>query len=150
MKSRDPQKSARIANAAAKMIVDNQAQLRTGSNQRAIDFLGGKLSDLRKRVHDEEEAAAALKAELKITNAGPGELLQERRVTELNQQLVFAKSRTEGMRARLEQLRRVSAGDVFDLPTTPEMTVLSALRQDGARLSRQGDREGGCAWGPSP
>jgi uncharacterized protein involved in exopolysaccharide biosynthesis/Mrp family chromosome partitioning ATPase len=137
MKSREAQKSARIANAAAKMIVDNQAQLRLGSNQRAIDFLGGKLADLRKKVHAEEEAAAALKAELKITNAGPGELLQERRVTELNQQLVLAKAHAEEMRARLEQLRKVGAGNVLDLPTTPEMTVLSALRQDYARLSQR-------------
>ena len=137
MKSRDPQKSARIANAAAKMIVDRQAELRTGANQRAIDFLGGRLADLRKRVHDKEEAAAALKAELKITDAGPGELLQARRVTELNQQLVLAKAHTEEMRARLEQLRKVNAGDVLDLPTTPEMTVLSALRQDYARLSQR-------------
>ncbi len=137
MKSQDAQKAARIANAAAKMIVDNQAQLRLGSDQRAIEFLGGKLAALRKKVHDEEEAAAALKAELKITDAGPGELLQERRVTEINQQLVLAKAHTEEMRARLEQLRKVSADAVLDLPTTPEMTVLSALRQDYARLSQR-------------
>jgi succinoglycan biosynthesis transport protein ExoP len=137
MKSRDPQKSARIANAAAKMIVDKQVELRTNANQRAIDFLGGRLADLRKRVHDKEEAAAALKAELKITDAGPGELLPARRVVELNQQLVLAKAHTEEMRARLEQLRKVGAADMLDLPTTPEMTVLSALRQDSARLSQR-------------
>ncbi|HLJ71093.1 MAG TPA: ATP-binding cassette domain-containing protein, partial [Roseiarcus sp.] len=137
MKSRDAQKAARIANAAAKMIVDNQAQLRLGSNQRAIDFLGGKLADLRKKVHDEEEAAAALKAGLKITDAGQGVLLQARRVADLNQQLVLAKTHTEEMRARVEQLRKVRGNGDLDLPTTPEMTVLSALRQDYARLSQR-------------
>jgi polysaccharide biosynthesis transport protein len=136
-KTKDPQKSARLANAAAKMIVDNQAQLRIGSNQRAIDFIAGKLADLRSKVNNEEAAAAALKAELKITDAGPGELLQDRRVTELNQQLVLAKAHTEEMRARIDQLRKVSANDANDLPTAPEMTVLSALRQDYARLTRQ-------------
>ena len=137
MKSKDAQKAARIANAAAKMIVDNQAQLRLGSNQRAIDFLGGKLANLRKKVHDEEEAAAALKAELKITDAGQGVLLQARRVADLNQQLVLAKTHTEEMRARLEQLRKVRGNEGLDLPTTPETTVLSALRQDYARLSQR-------------
>jgi uncharacterized protein involved in exopolysaccharide biosynthesis len=47
MKTREPQKSARLANAVAKTIVDNQSQLRTGSDQRAIDFIGAKLADLR-------------------------------------------------------------------------------------------------------
>ncbi|HLW93505.1 MAG TPA: exopolysaccharide transport family protein [Roseiarcus sp.] len=138
MKSKDAQESARLANAAAKMIVDNQVQLRAGSNQKAVDFIGGKLTDLRKRVEDEETAAAALKAELKITDAGPnGELLQDRRVAEINQQLVNAKARTAETRARLDQLRKAQGDGAMDLPAAPESTVLSALRQDYARLTRQ-------------
>jgi polysaccharide biosynthesis transport protein len=137
MKTKDPQKSARLANAAAKMIVDNQSQLRTGSDQRAIDFIGGKLADLRARVNNEETAAATLKAELQITDAGQGEILQERRIAELNQQLVLAKTHTQEMRARVDQLRKANANGAVDLPTAPTTTVLSALRQDYARLTRQ-------------
>jgi succinoglycan biosynthesis transport protein ExoP len=136
-KTKSAAKSAHLANAAAKMIVDNQAQLRIGSNQRAIDFLASKLSEMRDKANSEEAAVADLKAELKITDAGQGELLQERRVTELNQQFVLAKSHTEEMRARVDQLRKASANDANDLSSAPETTVLSALRQDYAKLTRQ-------------
>ena len=65
------------------------------------------------------------------------ELLQDRRVTELNQQLVLAKAHTEETRARVDQLRKASASDAIDSPSAPETTVLSALRQDYAKLTRQ-------------
>jgi polysaccharide biosynthesis transport protein len=136
-KTKSAAKSADLANAAAKMFVDNQAQLRVGSNQRAIDFLASKLGEMRSKVNSEETAVAELKSELKITDAGPGELLQDRRVTELNQQLVLAKAHTEEMRARVDQLRKAGASDAIDLPSAPETTVLSALRQDYAKLTRQ-------------
>jgi len=88
VKTADAQKSARVANAAANMIVDNESNLRSGSNQRAVDFIGGKLAQLRDRVSQDDAAIAKLKTDLKITEAGQGEVLQERRVAELNQQLV--------------------------------------------------------------
>jgi succinoglycan biosynthesis transport protein ExoP len=137
MKTREPQKSARLANAVAKTIVDNQSQLRTGSDQRAIDFIGAKLADLRARVNNEETAVATLKAALQITDAGQGEVLQERRITELNQQFVLAKAHTQETRARVDQLRKANANDAAELPSAPAATVLNALRQDYARLTRQ-------------
>jgi polysaccharide biosynthesis transport protein len=142
VKSGDPQKSARIANAAAEMIADNESDLRSGSNQRAADLIGGKLAQLRERVSSEDAAIAKLRADLKINDAGQGEALQERRVTELNQQLALANAHSGEARALVDQLREANFTAGGAAPTAIQSTVLSALRQDYARLSRQAaDRE---------
>jgi succinoglycan biosynthesis transport protein ExoP len=142
MKSADAQKSARIANAAANMMIDSEADLRAGSNQRAVDFIGGKLAQLRQRVSDEDAAIAKLKTDLKITDAGQGDVLQARRVTELNQQLVLASAHSETTRAIVDQLREanLSVGDA--LPASIQSLVLNGLREQYARLTREAaDRE---------
>ena len=142
IKTSDAQKSARIANAAANMIVDSEGDLRASSNQRAVDFIGSKLAQLRARVSDEDAAIAKLKMDLKITDAGQGEMLQERRVTELNQQLVLASAHSEASRAIVDQLREANLTAGAALPASIQSLVLNGLREDYARLTREAaDRE---------
>lgn len=137
VKTADAQKSARLANAAANMIVDNESNLRSGSNQRAVDFIGGKLAQLRDRVSQEDTAIAKLKTDLKITEAGQGEVLQERRIAELNQQLVLATAHSEDTRAIVDQLREANLSAGAALPAAIQSPVLNGLREDYARLTRQ-------------
>jgi uncharacterized protein involved in exopolysaccharide biosynthesis len=63
--------------------------------------------------------------------------LLERRVFELNQQLVLAGAQTAEARARYELLRKAGASAGENLPLATQSTVLSALRAEYARLSRQ-------------
>jgi uncharacterized protein involved in exopolysaccharide biosynthesis/Mrp family chromosome partitioning ATPase len=137
VKTADAQKSARVANAAANMIVDNESNLRSGSNQRAVDFIGGKLAQLRDRVSQDDAAIAKLKTDLKITEAGQGEVLQERRVAELNQQLVLATAHSGETHAIVDQLREANLSAGAALPAAIQSPVLSGLREDYARLTRQ-------------
>ena len=142
IKTSDAQKSASIANAAANIMVDSESDLRASSNQRAVDFIGSKLAQLRARVSDEDAAIAKLKTDLKITDAGQGEMLQERRVTELNQQLVLANAHSEATRAIVDQLREANLGAGAALPASIQSQVLNGLRADYARLTREAaDRE---------
>jgi uncharacterized protein involved in exopolysaccharide biosynthesis len=131
------EKSARIANATAQKIVDDQARLRSGTSATTAHEIESRLAELRGRVNRAEEAAAELKARLKVTDAGQGNTLLERRVFELNQQLVLAGAQTAEARARYELLRRAGATAGDNLPQSAQSTVLSALRAEYARLSRQ-------------
>lgn len=135
--SPSPEKSAKVANSAAQVIVDDQARLRIGASEMTAKEIEGRLSQLRDRANRAEEAAADLKAKLKITDAGQGSTLLERRIYELNQQLVLAGARTAEARARYELLRKAGASAGDNLPQTVQSTVLSALRSEYARLSRQ-------------
>ena len=136
IKTSDAQKSASIANAAANIMVDSESDLRAGSNQRAVDFITGKLTQLRERVSEEDSAIAKMKSDLKITDAGQGDILQERRVIELNQQYVLASAHTQATHAIVDQLREANLADAV-LPPAIQSSVLNSLRQDYARLTRE-------------
>jgi uncharacterized protein involved in exopolysaccharide biosynthesis/MinD-like ATPase involved in chromosome partitioning or flagellar assembly len=132
-----PEDSARLANAAAKKLVADQNDLRTGTSSKTAQEIEARLSELRGRVSRAEEAAAQLKARLKVTDAGQGNTLLERRVSELNQQLVLAGARTSEERARYELLKKAGANAGENLPQSMQSPVLTSLRNDFARLSRQ-------------
>lgn len=133
----NPDESARIANAAARKILNEQASLRSGTSARTAQEIESRLAELRGRVSRAEEATAELKARLKVTAAGEGTTLLERRVQELNAQLVAANAHTAETRARYEQLRKTGASAGESLPPSAQSSVFSALRADYARLSRQ-------------
>lgn len=132
-----PEKSAKLANAAARKILKDQTSLRSGVSATTAQEIESRLSALRGRLSRAEEAAADLKVRLKVTDAGQGNTLLERRVFELNQQLVLAGARTAESRARYELLRKAGASAGENLPQSVQTPVLNALRADYARLSRQ-------------
>ncbi len=132
------EKAARIANAAATQIVEGQRDLRSGVSAATASKIEARLSELRGRVTRAEEAAAQLKAKLKVTDAGQNQTQLERRVYELTQQQVLAGARTAEARARYELLRKAGANAGERLPASVQSTVLATLRAEYARLSRQG------------
>lgn len=135
--SASPQTSARIANAAASKILNDQTALRSGVSATTAREIETRLSELRGRVSRAEEAAAELKARLKVTDTGQGSTLLERRIYEMNQQLVLASTRTAEARAHFELLRKAGATAGDSLPQSVQSSVLGALRAEYARLSRQ-------------
>ena len=135
--TKDPNKSARIANGAARMIVQEQAARRAHVTDQAQQWLTAQLASLSARVQSTSKAAAALKAKLKITDAGQGVTLQERRVTGLGQQLVAAEAIEAQTRTRLKRLLAARANGGASLPSTLQTPTLAALRQSYDRLSRQ-------------
>jgi succinoglycan biosynthesis transport protein ExoP len=135
--TRDPQRSARIANGAAQMFVDDQAKLRTGSDEKAAAYIESKLAGMRARIQQDDDAVASLKTALNITDAGQGEVVQERNVTELSQQLVLAEAHVADAKAHVDQLRAMRITNGASLPAELQSTVLASLLQDRARLTRQ-------------
>lgn len=137
-----PDASARIANAAANKILKDQTALRTGVSATTAREIESRLSELRGRVSHAEQAAAELKARLNVTDAGQGSTLLERRIAELNQQLVLASARTAEARAHLEALRSAGATAGDNRSQNLQSSVLGALRAEHARLSRLAAEQG--------
>lgn len=132
-----PELSARIANAAAGKMLKDQSALRSGVSAMTAQEIEKRLSELGGRVSRAEQAAAELKARLKVTDAGQGSTLLERRIFELNQQFVLASASTAEARAHYEALRKAGATAGDSLPQSVQSSVLGALRAEYARLSRQ-------------
>src|ERR1700722_3419427 len=135
--SANSEMSAKLANTAAQMIIDDQSGLRSRASNTAATGIEGRLAELRARVDRAEEAAADLKAKLKVTDAGQGSTLLQRRVYELTQQLVLAGAKTGEARARLEQLRKEGGGASENPSQTSQSSVLNTLRVQYATLARQ-------------
>ena len=133
--STDAQKSMRIANNAAQLIVEEQSRTRSDSTENAVTWLSTRINELQEKLRRSENAAASLKAKLKLTDAGQGFTLQERRIAELSRQSVVESARTAEARARLDQLRSSAAG-VDQLPSSIQSPLLTTLRQELARLGR--------------
>lgn len=129
--------AAKLANGVANKILEDQSNLRSGVSAKTAKDIESRLSELRARVSRAEEAAADLKAKLKVTDAGQGSTLLERRVYELNQQLVLAGAHAAEARARYDLLRKAGVNAGMNLPQSAQSSVFSALRAEFARLSRQ-------------
>jgi len=135
--NRSAEESARIANAAAQAIIDDQHALRSNVDDKTANDIDERLTGVRSRLDRAESAAAELKAELKLTDAGQGSTLLQRRVFELNQQRVLASARVAEAQARYEQLRRLQGNLDDNVELSSASAALNLLRSQRALLLRQ-------------
>jgi succinoglycan biosynthesis transport protein ExoP len=101
--TRDPDKSARIANAVARAYLDEQSAARTAAARRASESLIARLAELKSRVQRAEENVQRYKSDNDMVGAG-GVLVQEQQLGELNKLLTTARARTADAKARYDQV----------------------------------------------
>ncbi|MDP4021221.1 GumC family protein [Methylobacterium sp. NEAU 140] len=136
VKSRDPEKAARIANAIGEAYFSEEANARTESAKRASDALAGRLNNLKRDVEQAEGQVVRYREDHKLISSD-GRLLTDQQLGDLNQQLVTASIKTAEAKSRLEQARRMKAGDASTaLPEMLQSLEMQALRQQYATLSR--------------
>ncbi|WP_375463399.1 GumC family protein [uncultured Methylobacterium sp.] len=136
MQSRDPEKAARIANAIGDAYFAEEAGARTEAARRASDALNGRLSSLRRDVEQAEGKVVKYREDNNLV-AASGRLLTDQQLGDLNQQLVTAQIKTAEARSRLDQARKMKAGDASTaLPEMLQSLEMQALRQQYATLSR--------------
>ena len=136
VQSRDPAKAARIANAIGDAYFAEEAGARTEAARRASDALNGRLSSLRRDVELAEGKVQKFREDNNLV-ASSGRLLTDQQLGDLNQQLVTAQIKTAEAHSRLEQARKMKAGDASTaLPEMLQSLEMQALRQQYATLSR--------------
>lgn len=130
-----PGLAARIANAAARKILDEATPSRLGVSATTKQSTESRLAEARESATRAEQAAEELRTRLKLADAERGFRLLEERISELNRQLALASVRTAEARARYELLRK--AGDADVSSQAAQSAPLDALRAEYARLARQ-------------
>ncbi|KQP36629.1 lipopolysaccharide biosynthesis protein [Methylobacterium sp. Leaf100] len=132
----DPEKSARIANAIGDAYFAEEARARMDAARRASDALSGRLTSLRRGVEEAEGKVVRYREANKLVTTS-GRLLSDQQLSDLNQQLVTATIRTAEAQSRLDQARRMRAGEAgTSLPEMLQSTEMQNLRQSYASLSR--------------
>ncbi len=136
--TREPDKSARIANAIARAYIADLQAASAASAERSETWLRGRLAELQGRVEAAERRAQAFREENGLVNAN-GKSVSELELADLSAQLTAARARASETRARWEQTRRLSAGG-----RTPDGVgdglksgVMERLRQQQAEIIRQ-------------
>lgn len=136
--SREPEKSARIANAIARAYIADLQAASAASAERSESWLRTRLGELQGRVEAAERRAQTFREENGIVNAN-GKSVSEQELAELATQLTEARARVSESRARWDQTRRMAAGG-----RTPDGVgdglksgVLERLRQQQAEIIRQ-------------
>lgn len=136
VETEDPEKSARIANGIGDAFFAEEAAARTEVARRASDSLTGRLATLRQAVEEAERKVVRYRQDNKLVSTS-GRLLSDQQLGDLNQQLVTASIRTAEARERLDQAKRMRAGEAGTaLPEMLQSLEMQNLRQQYATLSR--------------
>jgi len=102
--SANAERSAQIANAVAQAYIAQQLDAKYEVTRQGSKWLEGRIRELRIQVSAAEKAVIDYKAEHKIVDAGNGRPITEQQLTDLNNRLTAARTKTSEMRARLDRI----------------------------------------------
>jgi uncharacterized protein involved in exopolysaccharide biosynthesis len=130
VRSEDPQKAARLANAIAETYVERRADTRAEAVGRAADGLSAQLDRLRERVEDGERAVQTYKVANGIIDAD-GRRIGEQRLSDITTEITRVGARIaedEALAAEVARLRADSSsfGSVAETNLTPAIVTLRA------------------------
>ena len=140
-KTREPEKSALIANTMTQVFMQTYGELQAGTAGRATDELNARLNELRSSVEAAERKVEAFKAENDLINP-QGRLITDDEIQRVNDQLTAARARTLELNARASSTRNVGVDAVLTgaLPEAINSPAITELRAQYAALTQEADR----------
>jgi exopolysaccharide transport family protein len=132
------QKSALVANTIADAYILDKLDVKYEATRRANQWLASKLEDMRKKVAQSEGAVEAYRRDAGLLQGQEGSLLVSQQVSDLNAQLIIARTERAAAEARLTQVRRMlqSSGGVdaaADVLQSPIIQTLTAQETEAKR-----------------
>ncbi len=139
--TRDPQKSALIANTIADKYLKDESGARSSAARSASEDLTGRLDELRDSVRDAEEKVEKYRAENGLVDAD-GKLVSEVQLSRLNEQLALAKVQSGDARTRSKLATEADLADVISgsLPSALQTAAIGQLRVEYSRAKSRLDR----------
>jgi uncharacterized protein involved in exopolysaccharide biosynthesis len=139
--TRDPEKSARIANTMSNVFLETFGELQSETASRANAELTSRLDELRKAVEEAERRVETFKAENELFDA-QGRLISDDEIVALNERLSAARARTLDLKARAESAASIDVENALSgtLPEAVNSPVMTELRAQYASLRQQADR----------
>ncbi|MEW6090629.1 MAG: polysaccharide biosynthesis tyrosine autokinase [Pseudomonadota bacterium] len=136
--SEQPAKAARIANAYAETYILDQLEAKFDATRQANEWLSRRLGELRQQVRDSERAVEIFRSEQGLESSS-GVTVSEQQLSELNAQLILARTALAEARAKYERARqiRASGGSIESMADVVQSGTISNLRQKQAELARE-------------
>lgn len=133
--TKEPGKSARLANAIAEAYLADQADSRSRAATEASEALTARLDEQRKRVEAAENAVERYRAEHNLV-AASGRLISDQQLSEISNQLSAAQARTAALKSQVEQIaqQRARGGLSGTSSEAMQSQVIGKLREQEATL----------------
>lgn len=133
----DPAKAKRIVDAITDFYLVDQLQAKLDANKRATEFFNDRLDELKRNVAVAESAVAAYREKSGLT-LGKESTITTQSLSELNTQLVQARSQRADKESRLIALKEAARnpatlGSVTEVLANPLISSLRAQEADVAR-----------------
>ncbi len=136
--SEQPAKAARIANAYADTYILDQLEAKFDATRQANEWLSRRLGELRQQVQDSERAVEIFRSEQGLESSA-GVTVSEQQLSELNAQLILARTALAEARAKYDRARQIrsSGGSIESMADVVQSGTISQLRQKQAELARE-------------
>lgn len=137
--SPSPAQAARIANAVADQYIVDQLETKFEAAKRTTAWLNERLGELQEQVRASESAVERYRAESGLTEARVGESLTGQQLSELNGQLILARSNLAEQEAKYRQLQNLAASGrgIDSVGQVMANSVVTSLRAQQTELIRK-------------
>lgn len=136
--TRDPQKSARIANTIVETFLNEESAVQSGFFERTTNALDSRITELRKNLDAAENEVEKYKADNDLVGAG-GTLITDRQLVTLNDQAAAARNRLTEASAKADTVSKIGVNDVLTgaFPEEASSLALVELRKQYTALRSQ-------------
>lgn len=133
-KTRDPEKSALLANTVSTVFQDELDSLQSDAARRTSEELAKRLTDMSANVERAEKAAADFRASHDLVDVD-GKLIRDSDLSRLNEQLTNQRAETTRLQARVDVMNSATSQSVVagTLPEDFRSATLTALRAQYAQ-----------------
>jgi polysaccharide biosynthesis transport protein len=136
--SRDPQKSALIANTLAQSYTQDQVSVKIDAARQAALWLSERMHQLAQEVQQQESAVEEYKAAHNLVESAQGNSLVDQQLMAINTQLVQAQSDLAEKKASYERVAALAkTGNAADVTPVVNSKMIGDLRTQEAALVRQ-------------
>ena len=134
----DPKLAAAIANTLSDLYLLEQLEAKFEATRRATDWLNERVAELRQQVEASERAVEDYRAQHGLIR-GKGTTVTEQQISEINTQLILARTQTAEAGARLRQIRALvkSEGGVDSAAEVLASPLIQRLREREADVARR-------------
>lgn len=107
VESDNPAKAALIANTVGDLYLVDQLEAKYDATRRATNWLGDRMTELRKKVAASEQAVVEYRRKAGLVQGKDAVSITTAQISEISSQLIIARSKRAQAEARLEQVRRL-------------------------------------------
>lgn len=138
--SEQPAKAARIADEIANTYLEQRLEAKFAEIQRTTGWLDQRIGDLRQQVQVAEAAVETFRRQSGLVESNAGETVTAQQVSELNTQLILARTARAEKEARRDQVQRLTRSGGSGISTSGEVlnsTLINALIAQEVEVKRR-------------